>query len=239
MNAIAARILVHGASGRMGQALLRLLPEFPGLRLAAAVSSRPQADTLLGAPWLTADRLAHAPAFDVAIDFSLPPAFPGIVAVCVARGAALVSGTTGLDDDARARMLEAAARVPVLWAANFSLGVAVLADLVARAAELLPGWDCAIVESHHTHKRDAPSGTALMLAGAVEHSGTHADIHAIRAGDIVGEHSVRFAGLGESLELAHRATAREVFARGALTCAARIVGRNPGRYSVMDMLRRA
>lgn len=237
MNTDPARILVHGVTGRMGQVLLRMLPDFPGLQLVAVVSRQAQADSQLGVPWLSAERLADAPAFDVAIDFSLPPAVPGIIAACVACGAALVSGTTGLDDEERAQLQAAATRVPVLWAANFSLGVAVLSDLVARAAEMLSDWDCNIIESHHTHKRDAPSGTARMLADAIQGKGMRVAVHAIRAGDIVGEHSVRFAGLGETLALTHRATAREVFARGALTCALRIVGRGPGRYSILDMLR--
>jgi 4-hydroxy-tetrahydrodipicolinate reductase len=131
----------------------------------------------------------------------------------------------------------AGARIAVLWAANFSLGVAVLSDLARRAAALLPDWDCDILEAHHVHKRDAPSGTALALGRALEAGGGQAPHYAsVRAGDIVGEHTVQLSGLGERIELVHRATQRDVFARGALECAARLSQRPPGRVDVATLL---
>lgn len=228
------RILVHGATGRMGSALLRLAPEM-GCRVVAAVARRPVGMEASGV-WLPPGRMAEAPAFDVAIDFSLPEAFDAIVALCRARRTPLVSGTTGLATAQREALELAATDVPVLWAANFSLGVAVLADFVERAARMLPAWDCDIVESHHVHKKDAPSGTALALGGRAEHGGATPRYASLRAGDIVGEHMVQFAAAGERVELIHRATNRDVFARGALHVASKLVGRPAGLYAVADLL---
>src|SRR5690606_9956039 len=124
-----------------------------------------------GVPQFAASELAGVPAFDVAIDFSVAEAFDRILALCAERGVALVTGTTGLDDAQRGALQAAGARIPVLWASNFSLGVAVLADLVERAARALPDWDCDIVEAHHAGKQDAPSGTALSLGDAAGRGG--------------------------------------------------------------------
>lgn len=231
------RVVIHGARGRMGQALLRLAPERSDLQLVAAVSrSSPAQRVVDGVPHFASSELDGLPAFDVAIDFSLPDGFDSILALCQARGAALVSGTTGLDPAQREAMAAAAGRIPLLWASNFSLGVAVLSELVERAAAALPGWDCDIVESHHVHKQDAPSGTALTLGACVEQGGANPRYASLRAGDIVGEHLVQFASLGERIELTHRATNRDIFARGALHAAARLVGRPPGQYRVRDLL---
>lgn len=231
------RILIHGASGRMGQALSRLSGERDDIQLVAAVSrSKPAQRVVDGVPQFSVAELHGVPAFDVAIDFSLPAGFDAILGLCLERGAALVSGTTGLGPEQRAAIDRASARIPVLWAANFSLGVAVLCELVERAARTLPGWDCDIVESHHVHKKDAPSGTALVLGACAEEGGAIPRHAAIRAGDIVGEHLVQFTGLGERVELVHRATNRDVFARGALHAAVRLAGRDPGSYGLRDLL---
>ncbi|WP_430543197.1 4-hydroxy-tetrahydrodipicolinate reductase, partial [Xanthomonas sacchari] len=144
------RVLIHGASGRMGQALLRLAAQDPALQVVAAVVRRAPAQRVIdGVPYFAAAELGGVPAFDVAIDFSLPQGFDPVLALCTARGAALASGTTGLEDAQRQALAAAAERIPLIWASNFSLGVAVLHDLVERAAAALPGWDCDIVESHH------------------------------------------------------------------------------------------
>lgn len=227
-------LLVHGASGRMGQRLLALAPGCPGLRLVAAVARRP-AELVVppGVGW-PASRLAEAPAFGLMVDFSLPDAFDAALALAVERGAAFASGTTGLSPAQSRALEEAGQRIPVLWAANFSLGVAVLSDLVERAARALPGWDLDIVESHHVHKKDAPSGTALALGAAAEQGGAAPRYAAIRAGDIVGEHWLQFASTGERLELAHRATSRDIFARGALAVGEWLAGQPPGRYAMRD-----
>lgn len=218
----------------MGAALLRLA-DAAGLTVVGAVSRRGEGEPSQ-VQWLTPDRLVDAPQFDVAIDFSLPEAFDGILAECVRRGMPLVSGTTGLSDAQRRAMQQESTRIPLVWAANFSLGVAVLADLVERASRLLPAWDCDIVESHHVHKKDAPSGTALALGARAAAGGSHPRYASLRAGDIVGEHTVQFATAGERIELVHRATNRDIFARGALHVARRIVGRDPGSYAVAELL---
>ncbi|MDR6990766.1 4-hydroxy-tetrahydrodipicolinate reductase [Luteimonas sp. 3794] len=231
------RVLIHGASGRMGQALLRLAASRADLVVVAAVSGRaPRQRVVEGVPYFGASELGGAPAFDVAVDFSLPGGFDPLLALCTRRGAALVSGTTGLDDTQRAALDAAGASIAVVWASNFSLGVAVLQDLVVRAAAVLPGWDCDIVESHHTRKLDAPSGTALTLGEAAAGQGATPHYASIRAGDIVGEHLVQFTGHGERIELVHRATNRDIFAGGALHVATRLAGRGPGRYAIADLL---
>lgn len=231
------RLLIHGASGRMGQALLRLCAEEPSrFTVVAAVSGRPAQRVVDGVPQFAASELQGAPAFDVAIDFSLPVAFDPILALCVGRKAALVSGTTGLEPTQRAALDEAARSIPLIQASNFSLGVAVLSDLVERAARALPGWDCDIVEAHHARKADAPSGTALTLGAAAGQGGAEPRYASLRAGDIVGEHMVQFTGAGERLELAHRAGNRDIFARGALHAASRLAGRDPGQYRLADLL---
>lgn len=230
------RLLIHGASGRMGQALLRLSPGEPGCGVVAAVSRKVGQRVIDGVPQFAAAELQGVPEFDVAVDFSLAPAFDDILALCAARGAALVSGTTGLNDSQRDAMAAASARIALLWASNFSLGVAVLTELVERAAQALPGWDCDIVEVHHKQKQDAPSGTALTLGVAAEEGGATPRYASVRAGDIIGEHTVQFATAGERIELIHRATNRDIFAKGALHAAAQLHGRPAGSYRLRDLL---
>ena len=230
------RLLIHGASGRMGQALLRLAPDVPGLQVVAAVQRRIGQRVVEGVPHFAGSELGGAPAFDAAIDFSLPEGFDPVLSLCVARGAAFVSGTTGISESQRDALREASQAIPVLWASNFSLGVAVLDELVERSAATLQGWDCDIVESHHTQKKDAPSGTALSLGEAAGRGGAQPRYASLRAGDIVGEHLVQFTAMGERIELVHRATNRDIFARGALHAASRLAGRAPGLYRVRDLL---
>lgn len=232
------RLLIHGASGRMGQALLRLAAERPErLQVVAAVTGRAPAQRVVdGVPHFAASELAGAPPFDVAIDFSLPEGFDAIVQLCVARGAGLVSGTTGISQAQQQALEAAAGSIALVWASNFSLGVAVLDELVERAAQALAGWDCDIVESHHTQKKDAPSGTALTLGAAAGRGGAQPSYASLRAGDIIGEHLVQFSGQGERIELVHRASNRDIFARGALFAARQLAGRAAGSYRVRDLL---
>jgi 4-hydroxy-tetrahydrodipicolinate reductase len=230
------RILVHGSTGRMGQALLRLAGEQPGLSIVSAVARKPGQRVIDGIPQYAEKELSGVPPFDAAIDFSLPQGLEAVLALCVQRGAALVSGTTGLDDDQKDQLASAATRIPLVWSSNFSLGVAVLARLVQQAARALPGWDCDIVEAHHVRKQDAPSGTALTLGATAEQAGANPRYASIRAGDIVGEHTVQFTTHGERIELIHRATDRDIFARGALHAALRLAGRPAGAYSLADLV---
>lgn len=230
------QLLIHGASGRMGQALLRLCAEGGQCQVVAAVARKVGQRVIDGVPQFASSELGGVPDFDVAIDFSLPAAFDPVMDLCVARGKALVSGTTGLSAAQREAIQSAAAHIPVLWAANFSIGVAVLSDLVERAAAALPGWDCDIVETHHVDKKDAPSGTALALGAAAEQAGARPRYASLRAGDIVGEHTVQFTGQGERIELVHRAGNRDIFALGALHAAAKLAARAPGAYRLRDLL---
>jgi len=230
------RLLVHGANGRMGQALLRLVANRADFEVVAAVARTVGQRVVDGIPQYAASELGGVPAFDVAIDFSLPDGFAAVLALCVERGSALVSGTTGLDATGTSAIADAGRRIPVAWASNFSLGVAVLGSLVARAARALPDWDCDIVELHHARKLDAPSGTALTLGEIVAGQGAQPRYASVRAGDIVGEHTVQFTGHGERIELVHRATNRDIFARGALHAAMRLVGRPAGVYGVADLI---
>ena len=228
---------MHGANGRMGQALLRLAADRGDVEVVAAVARTVEQRVIDGIPRYAATELGNAPAFDVAIDFSLPAGFESVLALCLERGSALVSGTTGLDEAQKSAVATAGRRIPVLWASNFSLGVAVLGSLIERAARFLPGWDCDIVEAHHSRKLDAPSGTALTLGGIAAGQGAHPRYASIRAGDIVGEHVVQFTGSGERLELVHRATNRDIFASGALHAATRLAGRQSGVYSLAGIQR--
>jgi 4-hydroxy-tetrahydrodipicolinate reductase len=263
----ATRIVVHGASGRMGRAVLREARVRDDLRVVAALVGAHS--TALGVPLARllgtdADDLACTATLDdsaqasVLVDFSLASAFDDALALARRRGLAFVSGTTGLSVDQYEAIEQAAAVIPVLWSANFSLGVAVLARLVEDAARLLSDWDCEISEGHHRGKRDAPSGTALALGRGIAQArgvafeevarmardGVTAETRApaeigfavTRAGDIVGEHSVLFAAEGERVELAHRATDRAIFARGALAAARWLPTRPPGRYTLADLL---
>jgi 4-hydroxy-tetrahydrodipicolinate reductase len=228
------RLLVHGASGRMGAALLRLAAAAPDLEVVAAVSRGGSAG---GDVALASTQLDDAPAFDVAIDFSLPGALGPILALCESRARPLVSGTTGLSDAQRAALQAAGARIPVAWASNFSLGVVVLEDLVERAARALPGWELGIVETHHVHKLDAPSGTALTLGrAAARGNGRMPGIESLREGEVVGDHRVELRGGGETLLLAHHAADRDIFAAGALEAARRLAHRPPGLHRLADLV---
>jgi 4-hydroxy-tetrahydrodipicolinate reductase len=176
---------------------------------------------------------------DVVIDFSSDEGTRTALAIAQRTGASLLIGTTALSQETIAALRSASSDRAVLLAANTSLGVTALSALVARAAGLLKGFDCSIVEAHHSAKKDAPSGTALRLAEAARRGGAtlpDKEVVSIRGGDVVGEHTVRFAGPGEYIELTHRATSRDVFVRGALRAAAWLKGRAPGWWTMEDVL---
>ena len=195
---------------------------------------------------------------DVAIDFTLPVATAGNVLACAEHNVAIVIGTTGLSAEDFAELDRAARAIPVLYGRNMSVGINLLSELVRLAGESLgEDFDIEITEAHHRHKVDAPSGTALQLGEAAA-TGRNVDFDsaavyerhgigqpraagsigfaAVRAGSIVGDHSVMFASDEEIVELRHRALDRAVFARGAIRAAAWLVGREPGRYSLRDVL---
>lgn len=235
------RIVIAGVNGRMGRRLAALVEEAPDLALVAGLE---QEDTSL------------PPDTQVLVDFSSPEGFRRWLDACRGAGAAFVSGTTGLAESDLALLADAAKSIPVLHATNTSLGVAVLNKLAADAARMLGGeYDIEIVELHHRHKKDAPSGTADTLAERILDAtgrprsdldfGCHGlaprrsgsiGLHSLRLGDVVGEHTVHFATAGERLELAHKATSRDTFAQGALQAARWIAGKPPGRYGMLDVL---
>ena len=261
-------VAVVGASGRMGRAVIRCLAGTHGMRLAGAVTEVSDPDLgrdageVNGLPAagvvLTDDAHAGLHNAQVAIDFTLPSATGANVAAAAAQGVALVIGTTGLGTDQTAALRSGAQRIPIVYARNMSIGMAVFKDLVARAAGALDeDYDIEILDAHHAGKVDAPSGTALELGERVaaargrpldevavhaRHGQTGArergavGFSVIRAGRIVGDHSVLFAGAEERVELVHRAADRAVFARGALRAAGWVVDQPPGLYSMEDVL---
>jgi 4-hydroxy-tetrahydrodipicolinate reductase len=259
----AIRLAINGASGRMGRALLALIREDRRFELVhAVVSAGSEHDgTPVFGELSTSLRYTHdwsaAPDADVVVDFSGPDGLSTALAHCIEHRVALVTGTTGIDATIEAQLDDAARRIAVLRAANFSLGVAVLTRLLREAAAALPDWDLEIVEAHHGRKEDAPSGTALALGHAaaaarcttLEKDGVYVregrpgarrsgniGFAVVRGGDVVGEHSALLLGHGERVELSHRATDRSIFARGALEAAAWLAGQKPGSYSIDDLL---
>lgn len=252
-------IVINGAGGRMGQAVASACREAGDCRVVAGIAPRdggfvahwPEAPIVSGADAVAAE-------FDLVVDFSTPRACAAIAMHCARLGKPLVSGTTGVDDSQRSALEDAARKVAVVHAPNMSAGVTLLLDLVRRtAAALGEDADTEIFEAHHRHKKDAPSGTALRLGQAVAEA-WGAEFHeravftresegrgrrpgeigfaSLRAGDIVGEHQVWFALAGERIELAHRATDRGIFARGALRAARWVMDRPAGLYDMRDVL---
>ena len=174
---------------------------------------------------------------DVLVDFSAPAALEASLERGVSGGLPILIGTTGLDQSADEMIADTSRRVAVLRAANTSLGIAVLAELVERAAAALgPDWDIQIAEAHHRNKVDAPSGTALMLGNLVEERGRSVGYASLRGGTVAGDHDVLFLGPDERLILSHRAENRMIFARGALAAARFLVGKPAGLYSMRDVI---
>lgn len=262
------RLVVAGADGRMGRTLVRVIAETPGVILAGAFerdgSPALGADAgehagigTIGVP-ITDDLAALAANADGLIDFTNPAATVAHAAIAAKTGLVDIIGTTGLGADDHAAVDRAAGHVAIVQAGNMSLGVNLLAQFVRQAARALdPSFDIELLEMHHRHKVDAPSGTALLFAEAAA-AGRKVDLatHSVRArdghtgerpegaigfavmrgGNVVGDHSVIFAGEGETIELTHRAFDRAIFARGAVKAALWARGRAPGRYSMADVL---
>lgn len=222
----------------MGRALLRIAEGDSRFELAAAVVGRNNSNIDgVTCPLFGIDQIEQLPNFDIAIDFSQPEAFETILQFCKKRKAGLVTGTTGLSDLQKQAMAETSKEIPVLWASNFSLGVAVLNDLVRRAAKTLEAWGVDITETHHIHKKDAPSGTALTLGQSVEQGGGKTPAYVShREGEIVGDHTVKFSGPGEFVELRHNALDRDIFVRGALEAACKLKQKPAGLYQFGDLI---
>ncbi|NGY06129.1 4-hydroxy-tetrahydrodipicolinate reductase [Solimonas terrae] len=256
------RIAILGATGRMGQAVAASVAASGLVAFGAAFERAGHADIgkLLNADGIAigSDIAAAAMHFDVAIDFTRPEGTLAALAACVAARKAMVIGTTGFTAEQKAQIEAAAGQIPIVMAGNFSLGVNLCLKLLEDAARALgDDFDVEIVEAHHRHKVDAPSGTALMMGEAVArgigrkladcavyaregHTGARRratiGFQAIRGGDVVGDHTVMFLGDGERVEITHKASNRMNFANGAVRAAAWVASRPAGLYSMRDVL---
>ncbi|MEI6073696.1 MAG: 4-hydroxy-tetrahydrodipicolinate reductase [Verrucomicrobiae bacterium] len=239
------RLLINGSKGRMGRALVACAAEDPELAVSAEVD---EGDDFLSA-------LAGC---DAVIDFTLAPATAAVAEACAAAGKTLVIGTTGHSDADRARIATTARTIPIVHAPNFSVGVNTLFWLTRKATEILgPDFDLEVVEMHHRLKKDSPSGTARRLAEILadvrglsydtdvshgregmpgERTRSEIGMHAIRGGDVVGDHTVIFANTGERIELTHKASSRDTFSKGALRAAKWAIAKPPGLYDMQDVL---
>jgi 4-hydroxy-tetrahydrodipicolinate reductase len=228
------RIIITGSKGRMGRALI-----------ACATTNREL--QVVGQIDLGDDLRAVIGQADVVIDFSSHAATPAIAELCVKHKKGMVIGTTGHSDEAKAQIAKFKSQIPIVLSANYSTGVNTLFWLTRKAAEILgPAYDLEIVEMHHRLKKDAPSGTAKRLAEILAEArkqqlakvARHGrdGIHAVRGGDVVGDHTVIFATPGERVELTHKASSRDTFAGGALRAAQWVVNQKPGLYDMQDVL---
>jgi 4-hydroxy-tetrahydrodipicolinate reductase len=262
------KIAIAGAAGRMGQMLIRQIEHTEGCALAGAIEGA--ASNALGRDAgevagvgakgvkIVSDAPAAIGAAEVVIDFTVPAATVAHAKIAADKGVAMVIGTTGLDPEQTALIHAAAKKVPIMWAANMALGVNILLALVERTASLLdPSYDIEVLEMHHRHKIDAPSGTALALGRAAAagrkvelekvwrktrdgHTGARPTgeigFAALRGGEEVGVHTVFFAAAGERLELTHRSFSRENYAAGAIAGSKWLKGKKPGLYGMKDVL---
>lgn len=250
------KIGIFGAAGRMGRAIAQVAQE-TGLTISGGTDRAGSGDIAPGLA-ITSDPADLANRSDVLIDFSVPAALSAHLDACVAAGKPMLIGTTGLEAEHHRLIDKAAAFIPILQTGNTSLGVNLLAALVEQAAERLgDDWDIEIVEMHHRHKVDAPSGTALLLGEAAARGrkvslGDHSErgrdgitgarapgtigFAALRGGSVAGDHQVIFAADGERIELGHRAENRIIFARGAVRGASWLVGQAAGRYDMKAVL---
>jgi 4-hydroxy-tetrahydrodipicolinate reductase len=261
------KVAIAGISGRMGRTLLEAVMAAADLRLYAALERdgsallETDAGCLVGATLdvkISADVAAALAGADVLIDFTRPEATLRHLQVCVEKGVGLIIGTTGFDAAGKAAIEQAAQTIPVVFAPNMSVGVNLALKLLDMAARVLDeDYDIEIVEAHHRHKVDAPSGTALRMGEVVanalgrdlktcsvygregvtgERDGRTIGFATVRGGDIVGDHTVMFAGIGERLEITHKASSRMTFALGALRAARFLAGKPSGLFDMQDVL---
>jgi 4-hydroxy-tetrahydrodipicolinate reductase len=260
------RLAVLGANGRMGRAVVRLASEAGHSIVLAIGAGDEGTDAgelagigTIGAPLTSNLEAIQDAKADALVDFSAPAVLARACAPCAKTKTAIASGTTGLDAAAMSALDSAAKEVPVLWEPNMSVGVHVLSSLLERAISALgPEYDIEIAETHHRRKVDAPSGTALRLAEVARRAAQaqgrmggfvtgregkpgartrdEIGVLALRGGDVIGDHTAFLFGDGERIELTHRASSRDLFARGALRAAGWLVGRPPKRYALADVL---
>ena len=245
------KILIHGSTGRMGKILCQLLNDgYQGLELVARVSPEEISDPAGGVFASLAEVNCEV---DGVIDFSHHTAVGGLMDFCVARNLPVVVATTGQTPEEKARIAEAAKKIPVFFSANMSIGVALLAELAKKAASVFPEANIEIVEKHHNQKLDVPSGTALLLAHRIQEAltdtvllvGRHENgkrtakeigIHSLRLGNEVGTHEIIIATGAETITLKHEAENRSLFANGALAAARFLEGKPAGLYSMQDII---
>lgn len=262
------RVAIIGAAGRMGKVLIEAVDDAEGLTLGAAIVE--PGSSLVGADAgemagigkmgvsLVSSLDEACDAFDVLVDFTFPDLTLANARFCQEHGKAMVIGTTGMTDAEKQQLAVAAESVPVVFAPNMSVGVNVVLNLLRTAAEVLgDDYDVEIIEAHHRHKKDAPSGTALRMGEVVadalgrdlvecavygregftgERSQKEIGFETIRGGDVVGDHTVLFAGIGERIEVTHKASSRMTFAKGAVRAARWLSGRPAGLYDMQDVL---
>jgi 4-hydroxy-tetrahydrodipicolinate reductase len=218
-------IIIVGSKGRMGQMLISCGRADPELNIVTGLDIGDDLNQRIGS-------------CDAVIEFALPEATRSTAAICAAHKKPLVIGTTGHADAEIAVVRDILKPVPVVWTSNYSTGVNVLFWATRKVAQIVgPTWEAEIVETHHTAKKDAPSGTAKTLQEILRTArGKDAPAHALRMGDVVGDHTVTFGTRGERIELSHRAASRETFALGALRAAKWLVNRPPGLYTMQDVL---
>jgi len=261
------KFCIAGASGRMGRMLIETVLASPGDALSGALDQPgspalgQDAAAFLGRDSgvaITADLPTGLAGADVLIDFTRPEGTLAHLAACRALGVRAVIGTTGFDAAGKTAIAEAAAVIPIVFAPNMGVGVNVVLKLLEMAAKAMPsGYDIEIIEAHHRHKVDAPSGTALAMGEVIAraqgtsladravyarqgHTGARQPASigfaAIRGGDIVGDHTVLFAGAGERIEISHKSSSRQGYAEGSLRAAHFLAGRPPGLYDMADVL---
>lgn len=247
------RIILHGCNGKMGKTITELITEYPDMEIVAGID---RTQTKLSYPvFSTLEECAVSG--DVIIDFSVPSAIPALLQTAVSRQTPVVLSTTGLNDAEQSLIRQAAQKIAILQSANMSLGVNLMADLIQKAALVLQeaGFDMEIIEKHHHHKKDAPSGTALYLADSLKavlketpkyvtdrssyqapRKENEIGILSLRGGNIAGEHQVIFAGEDEIIEIHHKAGSRRIFAVGAISAAAFLKGKPAGIYHMNDVI---
>lgn len=238
-------VIITGAKGRMGQALITCAARFLDLKVTGQIDQGDDLRTVIAGG-------------DVVIDFSFHDATLAVAGLCAVHRKALVVGTTGHSDAEKAQIVNLKSQIPIVWSSNYSTGVNALFWLTRQAARILgPGFDLEVVEMHHRMKKDAPSGTASSLAEILadvrrqqlpevirhgrkgitgERTATEIGMHSLRGGDVVGDHTVILAAPGERVELTHKASSRDTFALGALRAAQWVVSQKPGLYDMQDVL---
>ncbi|KAA1195293.1 4-hydroxy-tetrahydrodipicolinate reductase [Photorhabdus heterorhabditis] len=262
------RVAIVGAGGRMGRQLIQAVHKLSGVVLGVALER--SGSSLIGADAGELVGIGHTGVtvcddpknvvdnFDVLIDFTRPEGTLAHLEICRQHGKAIVIGTTGFDDEAKQTIKDASADIPIVFAANFSVGVNLVLKLLEKAAKVMGEYtDIEIIEAHHRHKVDAPSGTALAMGESIAHAlgrdlkecAVYAregytgerdpksiGFSTIRAGDMVGEHTAMFADIGERVEITHKASSRTTFANGAVKAALWLNGKNNGLFDMKDVL---